>query len=367
MGGVSRLLPQLRRRRATRVALASAVLSGALACARLPAPAASEPPGSRGLAHVSGGGPSMGTILEITIVTRDPEAARAQIERCLAEVVRLEAIFTTWRAEGELARLNAAAGRGPQPASPEIVRILRDAQGLARTTDGAFDVTVAPLISLWREAAERGVLPSDAQIATARARVGADRIALDPRRGTLALPAGMSADLGGFAKGWALDRAGELLRTEGTLRALLNFGGSSLLALGKPLDAERWRVAVADGRGGTAGVLGLRDQSASISASFGQASEIAGERYGHIVDPRSGWPIRHAQLAIVVAADGASAEAWSKALVVLPPSEGLARAALQTDVEALVEDATGARAASAGFASAVTFEPLPAPPMPGAS
>jgi thiamine biosynthesis lipoprotein len=271
----------------------------------------------------------MGTILEITLVTSDPARAQALIERCFAEAARLEMIFTTWREDGELARLNARAGQGPQKASPELIWILRDAKGFTRETNGVFDVTVAPLIALWREAERRGAAPNDAEIAVARAAVGAERIRIDAKRGTTALDAGMSVDLGGLAKGWALDRLGEFLQADGVDRALLNFGGSSLLALGAPIDDVYWRVAVNGGA-----VLLLRNESASVSSSLSQFFEIAGRRYGHIVDPRTGRPIQHQQLAVVVAAAGSLAEAWSKALVILPTAEGVALAEHRDALEA---------------------------------
>ena len=265
------------------------------------------------LVPVTEGRPLMGTILEITLVTSDPARARALIERCFAETARLEMIFTTWRPDGELARLNAQAGNGPQSASPELVRILLDAQRFARETGGAFDVTVGPLVSLWRKGGKRGEQPSDAEVAAARSRVGAERIQIDSERGTLALEVGMSVDLGGLAKGWTLDRLGEVLRREGVDRALLNFGGSSLLAIGTPLDAPNWRIGLENGE-----ILELRSESnLSISSSFGQVVEIDRARFSHIVDPRTGWPTRRARRAIVEAPDGAIAEAWSTALVVV--------------------------------------------------
>ena len=297
----------------------------ALGCASLTNP----------LVHVSEGRPAMGTILEITLVTSDREKARAVIARCFAESERLEMIFTTWREDGELARLNARAGQGPQQSSPELLRILGDAQGFARQTSSAFDVTVGPLVQLWREAGERNLAPTDAEILAARALVGAERIRIDDERGTLTLEAGMSIDLGGLAKGWTLDRLGELLGAEGFARLLLNFGGSSLHARGAPLDAPAWRIAVDGGES-----LELNDADVSISASFGQTLEIAGERLGHIIDPRTGRPLRQETRTTVSARDGSTAEAWSTALVVLG-TDGLSRVPCDSGIRARVTTSQG--------------------------
>ena len=261
--------------------------------------------------QITEGRPAMGTVLEITVVARGEARARDVLQRCFAETERLEAIFTTWREDGELARLNANAGRGPQPVSTELLRILLDSQRFARETDGVFDVTVEPLLRLWREAGERRAMPSDPAVSAARARVGAARVEIDADAGTVALAEGMAASLGGIAKGWTLDELAELLREAGISRALLNFGGSSLHAMGVPLDAAAWRVAT------ESGVLDLAPGSdVSISSSFGQFVEIEGERFSHIVDPRSGWPIRREVRATAWAASGAEAEVASTAQVV---------------------------------------------------
>jgi thiamine biosynthesis lipoprotein len=273
------------------------------------------PPDPGRLVQILEGRPAMGTILEITLVARDEPQARALLDRCFAETERLEGIFTTWRPDGELAQLNAKAGRGPQPASPELLRILHDARTLA-DVGGAFDVTVGPLVALWRAAAARGERPSDAAIDAARARVGAERIRLDEAAGTVELERGMSIDLGGIAKGWALDRLRELLSEAGIGRALLNFGGSSLAALGAPQGAPSWRVAL-DGR-----VLELEPGAdVSISESFGQTLEVGVRRFSHIVDARSGRALERSVRVIARAPSGAAAEVWSTALVVLAATD----------------------------------------------
>ncbi len=283
----------------------------------------------------------MGTVLEITVVASDEARARAALDRGFAEAERLEAIFTTWREDGELARLNARAGRGPQPASQELIAILADAQRFARETGGAFDVTVGPLLALWREAARAQALPSAGAMAAARARVGAQRIRLDAAQGTIALEPGASVDLGGLAKGWALDRIGERLRADGIAHSLLDFGGSSLRARGRPLDAPTWRVALEGGE-----ILALGDDDVSISSGFGQTLEIDGEHFSHIVDPATGRPVPHPVRAIVFAPSGAIAEAWSTALVVRGAS-GLATLPCAAGVRARVRDDDGEHAGCA--------------------
>jgi thiamine biosynthesis lipoprotein len=303
------------------------------------------------------GRPLMGTVLELTLVARDAAGAREAAAACFALGAALEAELTTYDAASATSRLNESAGSGPFAAPPALARLLADSQRLSRATDGAFDPTVGPLIELWRSAGERGRLPGAGAIAAARSRVGIERVAIDAA-GRVALAPGMAVNFGGIGKGWALDRMGELLAERGIEDALLDFGGSSWLARGVPADAPAWRVLLRDGRGGYAGAIALRDTSVSFSESFGESSEIGGRRFGHVIDPRTGWPIEEARAGVALAADGATAEALTKALIVLDAERGLAVLARTPGAEGLVIDARG-RHESAGFRRATDFEPLP--------
>jgi thiamine biosynthesis lipoprotein len=213
------------------------------------------------------------------------------------------------------------------------------------------------LVRLWTEAGRSDTLPTPEALAAARGRVGASGIVVDGGRAGLAR-AGMSLDLGGLAKGWALDRAGEILRRRGVTRALLSFGQSSLLALGHPPAGEGWRVLVRDPRGDYAGVVSLRDLRLSVSGSFGASSVIQGRRFGHVLDPRSGWPLTRAAQAVVLAPNGALAEALGKALLVLKPEESLALLASLEGVEGLLIGEGGDLARSGGFDAATSWQPL---------
>ena len=331
----------------SRVLAAAAGL--ALACAAPP-----EPP----QVSVSDGRPAMGTILEIEIAGREGEISRARLDPLFDEVSRLEAIFTRWSDDSALMRLNAAAGQGPRPVPPELARILADCRAWSRLTRGSFDVTVGPLVALWTEAGRRGRLPAPERLAAARALVGQERLTLRPD-GRVALAPGMALDLDGVAKGWALDRVVERLRAEGVAGALLDFGGSSVVALGAPPDGPRWRTLLRAPGGEFSGTLALRDRALSVSSSFGTWSEIEGRRYGHVLDPRSGQPMTRAYLAAALAPSAGEAEAWSKALLVLGPEEGLALLEQRPGAEGLLVDEAGRRFESSGFAEASGFAPLP--------
>jgi len=351
VGGVPRQLRQLPqlRRGAAALALAAALAGCAKAPSALQAPAV-----------VSDGRYAMGTVLEITVVAPDEAAGRAAIAEAFAVARALEALLSNWNPDSALMHLNAAAGRGPQRVDPELARVLAASRALSGRTRGAFDITVGPLVQLWRTAGERGRLPTGAERRRARAAVGADGVSADPDAGTAEIArAGASVELGGIAKGWALDRMAERLRAAGVAAALLSFGQSSLWAIGAPPREPGWRLLVRDPAGGFAGVATLRDRAVSVSDSVGQWTEIGGRRYGHVIDPRSGEPLVRTAQAVVLAPDAASAEAFSKALLVLSPAEGVALLEAEPGCEALLLEGDGRRYETSGWQEASGFEPDP--------
>lgn len=361
VGGVPRQLRQL-----PELILRAALLVAWLAAAGC---AASAPPAP---VVVSDGRYAMGTVLELTVVAGDEASARAAVGRAFAIAEALEAVLSNWDPDSAVTRLNAAAGRGPQHVDAELARLLAASLGLSRRTEGAFDVTVGPLVALWRAAGERGRAPSPGELARARAAVGSAGLRVDAEARTVELlRPGASVELGGVAKGWALDRMAEALRAAGIRAALLSFGQSSLWAMGAPPDAAGWRLAVRHPVAGFAGVATLRERAVSVSDSIGQWTEIGGHRYGHVIDPRDGRPLLRSAQAVVLAPDATSAEAFSKALLVLPPARALALLEAEPGCEALLLEADGRRYETSGWQAATAFEATgpgavePAPSHPG--
>jgi thiamine biosynthesis lipoprotein len=329
--------------------LRAALLAGlsALACAATP-PAP--------LVEVSDGRYAMGTVLEITLLAPGREQSTLDALFDLAE--RLDAVMSRHDPQSDLSKLNRAAGQGLIPVDPELARILEASVGYSHLTGGSFDVTVGPLVALWTRAGETDTPPSAAEMDRARALVGADQIRVDGDRAALA-HAGVSVDLGGLAKGWALDRMLPLLRARGIENALLDFGQSSLWALGTPPGAAGWRLLARGPGEGELGVLTLSDQALSVSGSLGQWTRIGGRRYGHVLDPRSGQPLERRRQALVVAPDAALAEALSKALLILGEARGIALVAAQPGCHGMLVDADGGSWETPGWREAVRFEPLP--------
>ena len=255
----------------------------------------------------------MGTYFRITVEGGDDEHVRAVLRGCFSAARESDARFTRFEARSELSRLNAGADDArPVALSPEMAALLRAALQLRTATNGTLDVGAGALTRLWRATAE---WPSAETIAASRHATGQG--AFDIVGNTLIRRAGVSIDLDGIAKGWAVDRCVTQLRAGGIERAFVSFGESSLYALGAPLGTPGWVVSL---RGLDAervlGRLTLRDQAVSVSAVFGHARRVGARRVGHIVDPRSGLPLTSPAMAIVVAATATTAEAFSKALLI---------------------------------------------------
>jgi thiamine biosynthesis lipoprotein len=306
--------------------------------------------------ELSDGRYAMGTVLEITLETRDGDGGRALLARLYATAERLDRLLTLYEPTSQLVRLNAQAGKGPQAVDPDLARVLSESVAFAQRTRGSFDVTVGPLVALWRAAGERGAVPTPEELAQARSLVGVDGVRVASPTSAELVRAGAAVDLGGVAKGYALDRMAEQLRAAGAADALLSFGQSSLWALGAPPGHDGWRILVRRPEGGYAGVATLRDRAVSVSGSLGQWTEIAGRRYGHVIDPRSGRPLERAALAVVLAPTAAEAEALSKALLILGADEGLALLGSEPGREGLRVEADGSMHATSGWQAATRFE-----------
>ncbi len=304
----------------------------------------------------------MGTVLEITLYG---EGAPEALEPLFELARQLDSLMSSYDPDSDVSRLNRTAGVGPQEVDPRVNELLQQAVVHSNLTRGSFDVTIGPLVALWIGAAERGAPPSAADLAAARSHVGADHLVFYAD-GTVELSdPGARVDLGGIAKGYALDRMRPLLHDRGIRNALLNFGQSSTWALGAPPDAKGWRLLVRGPGEGFLGVMRLTDQALSVSGSLGQWVEIGGRRYGHVLDPRSGQPLTRRRQALVVAPSATLAEALSKALLILGEKEGIALVASQPGCHGLLVDVEGRTWSTPGWARATGFEPLeelPAPP-----
>ena len=310
---------------------------------------------------ISDGRYAMGTVLELTLEGLEPRPAARALDDLYEVARRLDRLLSIYQPESDISRLNRTAGQGRQRVDSEVEEILKLSIAYSELTQGAFDVTIGPVVELWMKAADRDAPPSALELAAARELVGPNRISVVSGDGVSLAKEGMRLDLGGVAKGYALDRMLPLLERHGIKSALLNFGQSSTWAVGAPAGSTGWRLLIRAPGGGFAGLITLRDQALSVSGSQGQWVEIDGRRYGHIIDPRSGEHLMRARQAVVVSQRASLAEALSLALLVLDAQTGLALVAAQADCEGLLIEGAGELRSTPGWDAAVRFEPLAKP------
>ncbi len=304
-----------------------------------------------------GGRYVMGTVLEVTLYPPERECGQILMDHLFALAENLDRLFTSFDSESPLNLLNRQAGYGGQATETELAHILSLSATYWQLTHGAFDVTIGPLVELWQEAGRQGVLPSAKDLSHARARVGSNKLSLTKGKAELS-QRGMSLNLGGIGKGYALDRLAETLGQSGVARALLNFGQSSLWAVGSPPAEDGWHVLVRRPEGGFVGRVTLHNQAFSVSSSLGQWTEINGQRYGHVIDPRSGQALTRNLQACVATSSAAKAEALSKALLILGEQAGIPLLEKLPDTEGMLIEAGEKMWTTSGWTAAVAFSPL---------
>jgi len=264
---------------------------------------------------------AMATRFEVVLHGEDPVSLRSAGEEALAEIERIEACLSLFRPDSEIAHVNSRAALEPVKVTPEVFALLQRAQRISLETAGAFDITIAPLLRCWGFLGGGGSLPQEAAIERAREIVGLHLVRLDSREFTVRFErSGVMLDLGAIGKGYAIERAAELLREAGVGSALLHGGTSTVYGLGCPPGADSWQVAIetetlpAGGQYRGASVA-LRDEALSVSAVWGKFFEWGGEVYGHVLDPGTGRPARECSLAAVVLPMATETDALSTALL----------------------------------------------------
>jgi thiamine biosynthesis lipoprotein len=300
----------------------------------------------------------MGTFLEMTLWHPEVDTAKRLVRDAVAEVHRLEEILSNYDPDSALSRLNRHAGAGPMQVPAELFEVLARACEFSARTSGIFDITIGSLMELWRKAEEEKLLPKQMQLSKALAAVGYRHLRLHADKAEL-LHEGTQIDLGGIGKGYAVDRVAQKLRAAGVSAALINFGGSSMIAIGAPPGKAGWEIALKDANDQLRGLILLRDSALSTSGSMGRFWTIDGKRYGHLINPISGTPTTETRMATVVSRSATEAEALTKPLILLGKS------ALPTmkefpGAEAIVIPETGAPAFSQHFPSVASWKSLPA-------
>lgn len=268
----------------------------------------------------------MGISFDVSVYAPNEAAANAAVEAAYGRVRQLNAIFSDYEPESELNRLCKTAGKGQAiPVSRELFEILETSVALSEKTDGAFDVTIGPVVRLWRKARRTKKLPTSEEIKAAQSLVGYRMMKLDPQAKTVELTKpGMQLDLGGIAVGYACDDILPLFRARGMTRVMIDASGDILC--GDPPPGEMgWIVGFAPDQpeGPPTRRALIKNGAISSAGDAFQHVEFNGVRYSHIADPKTGLGLTDRSLVVVIAKDCTSADAWDTAISVLGPDRGL--------------------------------------------
>jgi thiamine biosynthesis lipoprotein len=259
----------------------------------------------------------MATRFEVTLPPA-AEKAVATATAALDEIDRIEAQLTAYRETSELSFVNRHAVDQPVKVEKGFFNLLRLCEEIAGNTGGAFDITAGPLTKCWGFYQREGRLPTPDEIAAARSKVGSESLLLDQHTQTIQFAKqGLEINLGSIGKGYALDRVAALMRNN-INGALVNAGASSMLAIGRGDHSQGWLLGLRDPRSKArrAGLLRLKDAALSTSGNGEQFFEYGGKRYGHIIDPRTGWPASRVASVSVIADSAAESDALATAFFV---------------------------------------------------
>ena len=259
---------------------------------------------------------AMGSTYTIDLYGTDRIYLEDAADAAFDEVRRIDEWLSNYKPDSELSQVNRRAAQGPMKISAELFDLLSQCLEYSRRSEGAFDITVGPLMKIWGFYKGSGRLPHRAVVQAAMTKVGYKHVRLDRAAGTVWFDrVGVELDPGGIGKGYAVDRMVEILKRKGVKTALVAGSGSSIYGLGAPPNEPRgWRVEIKNpwDTSKTSAELFLKDMSMSTSGSYEKFFRAEGKTYAHIMDPRTGFPAQGSVSVSVVAPSTLDSEAWAK-------------------------------------------------------
>ncbi|MGH7742453.1 MAG: FAD:protein FMN transferase [Candidatus Eiseniibacteriota bacterium] len=282
---------------------------------------------------------TMGTYANIIIVTADSAAAAPQARRAQVELWRIDSLMTNWTATSEVARINREAGHRPLVVDPEVATVLDTSLDVWSESDHAFDITVEPLVRAWGFLGGPRRVPTDAEAAAAFRKVGAQRVHYQRDTRTLNFESdSVKIDLGGIAKGYAVEAARRALIAAGVQDALIDLTGN-MAAIGTPAGLDHWRIGIRDPRDRMpyfAQVKLFPGEGISTSGKYEQFVAQNGKTYGHIMDPRTGRPADGLISVTVISNSAFTCDTWDTPLFVLGAEAAKAKAHQRSDFAAIL-------------------------------
>ncbi len=300
---------------------------------------------------------SMGTVIEITLLSEDEEAARKAALRAFQEIKRVEQLMSPWIGTSDVSHLNRFAGNDWVKVSPETFDVIQRSQKISGLSEGAFDITIAPLIQLWRKARERGVPPPSEEVKKVLGLVNFRNLLIRPDGKVFLKRKGMAIDLGGIAKGYAVDKAFEILTSLGYKNLIVNAGGD--LRTGGLKNNEPWSIGIQNPRSAekVMATISVSDSAIATSGDYEKFFFHQGKRYHHILNPKTGFPANGCQSVTILSKDGTTADGLATAVFVLGPEKGYALCQKIGGIECLIIDGEGKAVMTPGLKDLISFNP----------
>jgi len=300
---------------------------------------------------------SMGTVIEITLLSEDEEAARKAALQAFQEIKRIEQLMSPWIGTSDVSRLNRSVGKGWGKVSPETFDVIQRSQKISGLSEGAFDITIAPLVQLWRMAREKGVPPASEETKKLVGLVNFKNLLTRSDGEVFLKKRGMAIDLGGIAKGYAVDRAFEILTSLGYKNLIVNAGGD--LRTGGLKNHEPWSIGIQHPRSAekVMATISVSDSAVATSGDYEKFFFYQGKRYHHILNPKTGFPAEGCQSVTILSKDGMTADGLATAVFVLGSVMGYDLCQKMKGVECLIVDREGKAVMTPGLKDLISFNP----------
>jgi len=291
----------------------------------------------------------MGTFARVVAVASDEQTAQRSIEAAFKQLHRLDRLMSSYKSDSELTRINRTAGEKPVKISPETFSLLEESGRYWQMTDGAFDITVGPIIDLWHRCADANTLPTKQQITRAKKAAGFEKLILDANAQTVRFTVpGMKIKLGGIAKGYAVDKALEAMKKAGAAGGMVDAGGD-IACFGKTANGSKsWIIGLQNPAGARADItdrslvlsLELNEKqnanAVATSGNYQRFSRIGPKRYSHIINPKTARTADALTSVTIIAPDATSADALATAVSVTGPEKGIKLIESIPDTEAIL-------------------------------
>ncbi len=286
----------------------------------------------------------MGSRFDITVVSKDSLQASHDINTAVDEIQRIERLISSWDPNSQTSEINANAGVKPVKVEPELFHLIERSIGISALTDGAFDISYASMDRIWKFDGSMEKMPSEEEIAASIAKVGYQNIVLDKKAGTVFLKLkGMKIGFGAIGKGYAADKAKDLLISKGVVSGIINASGD-MNTWGKQPNGKVWKVAITNplNKNKAFALLPLNNGAVVTSGNYEKYVEFDGKRYKHIIDPRTGYPSSGIISVTVFAPKAELADALATSVFVMGKEIGLDRINQLPNIECIIIDEMGA-------------------------